>query len=404
MPKTKILFVMPSLGSGGAEKSFVSLLNLLPRNIFDITAMIVNEGGLFYSHIPNDVNIINAPMNLRIALGSIHSQFMHKECTRWNRVCKLISNILVRMRTFTRLDLSQFTWNLWNKFIPTIDDNWDVAVSFMNGMTNYFVIDKVKANHKFLWVHNDYKMFKTNHYFDSKYWQQADYVATISNVCVRSLQECFPKLKDKFICLENISSTRLIYDMANDACPTEFRETKNNSVKLLSIGRLVEQKGFDMAIDAALILKNKNINFIWLIIGIGELKERLQTQINKNGLTNHVQLIGERKNPYVYMANADILVQPSRFEGKSIVLDEAKILHRPIIAANYPSVNDNIKDGVTGLICPMNAQGIAEAIEQLANDKNMQKHLSENLTKEYKGNETEIKKYISLFEGKLHKA
>ena len=391
---------MPSLGSGGAEKSFVSLLNLLPRNTFDISVMIVNNGGLFYSHIPDDVKRVDAPKNLRIALGSIHSQFMRKECNTCNRLCKLISNALVRLRTIAGVDLPQFTWKLWNRFIPTMDYNCDVAVSYMNGMTNYFVIDKVKAKHKILWVHNDYKMFKTNHHFDSKYWQQSDYVATISDVCVHSLQECFPKLKNKFICLENISSAKTIYDMANYSCPTEFEETKNNSVRLLSIGRLVEQKGYDMAIDAALILKNKGINFIWLIIGIGDLKERLQSQINKNGLTNHVRLIGERTNPYIYLKNADIIVQPSRYEGKSIVLDEAKILHRPIIATNYPSVNDNIKDGVTGLICPMNAKGIAEAIEQLSNDKNMQKHLSENLSKIYKGNETEIEKYILLFENK----
>lgn len=395
--KTKILFVMPSLGSGGAEKSFISLLELLPRNVFDINVMVVNQGGMFYSHIPKDVTMIEAPKRLRIALGSIHSQFMHQECNLWERLLKLMSNIIVRFHGMTNLDLLQFTWTLWYRSIPMVNGEWDVAVSFMNGMTNYFVIDKVKARRKLLWVHNDYKMFKTNRNFDSRYWGKADKVVTISDVCVNSLEECFPQIRNKFTCIENISSAKMIYSMANETYPVEYQEIDKNVVKLLSIGRLAEQKGFDMAIDAAAMLKGKGVAFRWFIIGTGRLKNNLQTEINNHALTGHVILLGERGNPYTYMNHADIVVQTSRYEGKSIVIDEAKILHKPIIITDYPSAHDNIKDGVTGIICPMNANGIAEAIEKLASHKAMQNQLSENLARMHHSNEKEIEKYSLLF-------
>ena len=388
---------MPSLGSGGAEKSFISLLELLPRDVFDINVMVVNQGGMFYSHIPKDVTMIEAPKRLRIALGSIHSQFMHQECNLWERLLKLASNIAVRFHGMTNLDLLQFTWTLWCHSIPMVNGEWDVAVSFMNGMTNYFVIDKIKARRKILWVHNDYKMFKSNHKFDSRYWVKADKVVTISNVCVNSLEECFPHIRGKFTYIENISSAKTIHSMANETYPVEYQKTDKDVIKLLSIGRLAEQKGFDMAINAAAMLKEKSIAFRWFIIGGGGLKNDLQARINNQKLTDCVILLGERANPYTYMSHADIIVQTSRYEGKSIVIDEAKILHKPIIITNYPSAHDNINDGVTGIICPMNANGIAEAIEKLASHKAIQNQLSENLARMHHSNEKEIEKYSLLF-------
>ena len=75
MMKTKILFVMPSLGSGGAEKSFVSMLPLLSHDEFEIHVMVVKEEGLFYPLLPKqDITYVDAPKNLKIALGSIHSE------------------------------------------------------------------------------------------------------------------------------------------------------------------------------------------------------------------------------------------------------------------------------------------------------------------------------------------
>ena len=86
----------------------------------------------------------------------------------------------------------------------------------MDGMTNFYVIDKIEAKKKILWVHNDYNKIKTNKDYEHPYFAKADYVATISNLCVKSLEETFPDLKDKFIAIENISSKKLIDTMADE--------------------------------------------------------------------------------------------------------------------------------------------------------------------------------------------
>lgn len=397
--KQKLLLVMPHLTSGGAEKSFISLLHTLPEGEFDYDIMIVNEGGLFYNSIPKRYNIVEAPINLRIALGSAHSDFIRKSSIVV-RLKKLISNIILHtIGRFSDKDKLQFTWTVWKKFIPTLNMKYDVAVSFMNGMTNYYVIDRVQARKKYLWMHNDYSKCcsHTDKKFAHYYALKADKVVTISDVCVESLQNAFPELKNKFLCLENISSSEMIKSMADEYFPKEYENIDKSICKILSIGRLTEQKGFDFAIKASAILKQKGFKFCWLIIGIGALKSELQKLIDDYGLQDYVYLLGERNNPYPYIKNCNLFLQTSRYEGKSIVVDEAKILNKTIISTSYPSVSDNIKDGISGIICKMTPEGIAEKIMSVSIDLNLQKKITDYLRTNCKGNGKEINKYIMLF-------
>ena len=113
-----------------------------------------------------------------------------------------------------------------------------------------------------------------------------------------------------------------------------------------------------------------------------------------------IQLLGSRENPYPYIKECDIFAQTSRYEGKSVVLDEAKILGKPIVVTKYPTVYDQIHNDDEGKIVEMNPQGIAEGISKLIIDKDrrirMQKYLK---SKEY-GNQEEIKKYIDIIENR----
>lgn len=112
---------------------------------------------------------------------------------------------------------------------------------------------------------------------------------------------------------------------------------------LLSIGRLSRQKGFDYAIDAAALLKKAGYRFKWYVLGIGGLQEELETRIQEKGVDDCFKLLGNRENPYPYIKNCTIVVQSSRFEGKSVVLDEAKILAKPLLSMDFVSIKTNRK-------------------------------------------------------------
>lgn len=106
-----------------------------------------------------------------------------------------------------------------------------------------------------------------------------------------------------------------------------------------------------------------------------------------------MHFIGSRENPYPYIKNSDVIIQSSRFEGKSIVLDEAKILSKPIVATNYTTVRDQLKNE-EGVICEMTPLDLAEKIMfMLKNGASYSQYLSTN---NY-GNADEIEGYYEIF-------
>ena len=176
------------------------------------------------------------------------------------------------------------------------------------------------------------------------------------------------------------------------------REYRNESgVILLSIGRLTKLKGFNLAIEAAKLLKEKGIKFKWFILGDGELQSELEKQIEKLNVSDCVELLGVRNNPYPYIKNATIIVQTSMYEGKSMVLDEAKILNKPIVVTRYDTVSDQISDD-EGLIVDMNGDAIATGIEQMIQRR---EHYIQFLSKNEYGNQKLINEYYKVFNGEV---
>lgn len=154
-----------------------------------------------------------------------------------------------------------------------------------------------------------------------------------------------------------------------------------------------------MAIDAAYMLKRKHIQFQWFILGNGPLEKSLKDKIKQKDVGDCFHLLGAKENPYPYIQNATIFVQTSRFEGKSVVLDEAKIIGAPIIVTNYPTVKDQIEDGKEGIIVPMNPEGIAAGIERMLTDTSLRQNIQTYLSEHEYGNQKEVQKYIDLIDG-----
>ena len=159
------------------------------------------------------------------------------------------------------------------------------------------------------------------------------------------------------------------------------------------------QKGFDYAIEAADILRRKKVNFKWYIIGDGNLHDYLQKMIDDRKLNDYFFLIGTRENPYPYIKNCDLFAQTSRYEGKSVVLDEAKILCKPIVVTNYPTVKDQIENLTEGVVVDISAEAIAEGIERIIKNSTLKEQLVSNLCMNEYGNQGEITKYMALIDG-----
>jgi len=392
-----ILIVMYSMGCGGVEKSLISFLNNMPQDRWNIDLLVASPHGMYMSQIPEYIHLIENQYELENVTTSLSK--------RRKKVCGL-NDLVNQIRWLcyshlkkgnTKENYTESRWKIWGKHIKKLENHYDLAISYWHGTTNYYVIDKVDADKKVLWLHNEFKKLGFDNDYERPYYTKADRIATISQACVDSMVSVYPELKSKMTVLENISSGKTINRLAN-IIPEGDTFFDFSGFKIVSVGRLMKQKGIDYAIDAAKLLKERGVSFLWYVLGEGELRPLLEAQIAKNGLQREFKLVGIKENPYPYIKASDVFVQPSRFEGKSIALDEAKILCKPILVTNYVTAKASIENGINGLIVDMNPDAISEGVYELVVNEELRQKLIKQLNSEKNSNEDEIEKYIKMIE------
>ena len=112
-------------------------------------------------------------------------------------------------------------------------------------------------------------------------------------------------------------------------------------------------------------LTDRGYRIKWYLIGYGPDQAKIAEEIRKQSVAEQVKILGPKANPYPYMRQCDLYVQPSRFEGKSVAVTEAQILHKPVMITRYPTSADQLDEGEDGFICEQGTDGIAEGIQYL---------------------------------------
>ena len=169
------------------------------------------------------------------------------------------------------------------------------------------------------------------------------------------------------------------------------------SVNLLSIGRFCTAKNYDNVPDIARRIIDGGIpNLKWYIIGYGGDEALIRQKIADAGVGEHVILLGKKENPYPYIKACDIYVQPSRYEGKSVTVREAQMLGKPVAVTAYPTAKSQIRDGVDGIIVPLDNECCAKRLAEFIKDKELQEKLIDNCNNNDFGNEFEVEKIYDL--------
>lgn len=393
--KKDILFIIPSLGAGGGEKSLINLLTQMDFNKYNVDLFLLNHNGLFMEFIPKEVNILGMTEDIEIFNKSLKksiSEYLAKgKCNlAFNRLMFCLKN---RFNKNTGI-AEQYSWRNLRAAIGMIDKKYDVAIGYLEKTSNYICVDCVQAKKKMGWIHNDYRKLNLDKNLDESYFEKLNYLITVSEECEKVLKEEFPNIKNKVKLIFNIVSKKTIEILATEKI--EENIMNDDKVNILSIGRLHGQKGFDIAIDACKILIDSGYNACWYVIGEGKERKKLEELIEKNNLKNNFKLLGLKSNPYKYLKACDIYVQPSRYEGKSVAIDEAKILCKPIVVTNFSTVYDQIEDSRTGIITEMNDISLSKGIESLIDNKELKKYINSNLRRLSLENEKEINKLYGL--------
>lgn len=411
--KKRILFVMNNLGCGGAEKSLVTLLNCIDYSSYEVDLFLFEPEGVFMELLPPEVNLLPAPKYWKILNSSLAGSM--KSLARDGRLdlmfCRGAQAIICR-KFDSPERAEQYMWKFIKHAFSVLNGRYDAAIGYLEKNPVYFVVDRVKAARKIGWIHTNYSRLNINRNIEDRFFSKLDYIVTVSGECARILMNMFPGHESKVKIIENIIDPDLIRrmaDMGGEAVEVEEEKeakganrtsiTPGNPVRLVTVARLAEPKGIDLALEACRLLVRDGYKIIWRVIGDGPQRVQLESRIREYHLEYRFLLEGVKSNPYPYMKDADIYVQPSRYEGKSIAVEEAKLLCRPIVATAYGTVRDQIKDGINGLVADISPEGLYKSIKLLIDNKDLRSRLVNNLKKESVCGSREIIKLYRMIEG-----
>lgn len=379
--KKKVLFIIGTLQSGGVSKSLVNLINAMNLDSYDVHCLLLTrDGDVFSKYLPN-----NIVLHCDRRIEALHQGF--------GGIKKLLLSgyFILALGSLLRICLSKISKSLAGELLAKLmpkftEQQFDLIVDYGGQQQLYYMVDKLNGEKKITFFHSDYSKWDYYYKVDKKYYPKVDAIFTISPVCVDSLKKYFPQCENKIQLMENISSPAVIQQQA-----MERINVPNAEVLLASLGHFSKAKGGDLCIEAGKLLKEKKINYKWLFIG-KILEQDLYEEVKRSGLAEYFIFIGIKSNPYPYIKECDIFVHSSRFEGKSIALDEAKILCKPIIVTNFSTVNDQFENGVNALICDMNGKSLADTILEIINHPGKQQRLIDYLKTHIVDNTSEIKK------------
>lgn len=384
--KKKILFIISNLESGGVSKSMSTLLTVIDKNKYDVSVLIVNPIGVFMSLLPSDVTVLKDsktslflskfPNNL---FGLVSKGYFYAA------VLRLIAAVVMIFNKGTGA-------RLLSKGIVSLPDAYDLAVDFNGQQQLYYLVDRVRAKVKVSFFHNDYSKWDYYYAMDKKYYPKVAKIYTVSDTCVAAMKKYFPSEASKIALFENISSLELINELAL------FPIEEMGIHSIVTVGHLTERKGTRLALEVAEILKNNKLQFRWYFVGQDSKDFNYDQIVKSKGLEEYIHFIGVTPNPYPYVKNAKIMVHLASFEGKSIALDEAKLLAKPIVVTDFSTVHDQFEHDYNATITSFVATTIAQDVTELLTNSVLRIKYSQNLELDRKSNHTELEKLYQLIQ------
>lgn len=368
----RILFVMNTLGHAGAETALLELLNRLEAS-YEIDLYVLMGQGELVSKLPSGVRLLNRSFSDcsvhsakgRLRMAGTVMKAMFNRATVIGLFPYLCRNLWAMLKKH-RIQTDKLLWRVLSDGGMRIPQEYDLAVAFLEGGAAYYVADHVKARKKAAFIHIDY--------------EQAGYTRNLDRDCYLQFDVLFPiaeEIRDKLLLIypECADRTQLFHNMINrtvilkKSVREEGFTDGYTGTRILTVGRLTSQKSYPVAIQAMKLLKDAGCRARWYVLGEGEERRALERQIAEYGLEEDFILAGAVENPFPYYRQTDLYVHATRFEGKSIAIQEAQILGCAIIASDCTGNREQIVHGSDGILCKLSPEAVKDAILELLADK-----------------------------------
>lgn len=397
----KILVVISSLNIGGPQKSLLGLLDNVDYANYEVDLYVLHPGGELEGFINKNVNLLNVnPLHTSLTFPK-ENIFLTINTLLVNRFFKSLRSFfgtLIFKKSMKKF--RQRNWKDMRKRIPMLPNEYDLAIGIL-GLSTYFISDCVDAKVKVHWVRSDIRMLKSDEEIDEFYYKKLNGIVSVSKETAAIFTRKYPFTKDKITVFYNLLPLKFYKSNSNKLC-IDFEKVSKKEKIILTIARLDPLKGFDLCLDACELLKKSRNDFKWFVLGDGVERKRIEKEIEERNLEDYFILLGFQLNTFDFLEKCDLLVHASRAEGKSNVIDEAKYLGKPIVVTNFPTVAEQIVDGVNGLVSDFSGESISQNIDKILSDENLSEKFSinnrkdENSEEYFKRTNDLLEKLVSL--------
>lgn len=339
--KKKLLFVIPNLKHGGAEKVLVNLVNNLNPDKYDIS--------LF--------SIFDVGVNKQFLKPHIHYRYFFKYLFRGNVT-------------------------LFNLFSPEflykriIKHRYDIVISYLEGPATRIVSAcPYTGSKKIAWVHTDFEnesiVLECYRSLDDakKHYEKFDRIVAVS----KRVKEAFSELITAQIPIDvlyNTNETEQIIEKGKEPSELAYK-----GIKICSAGKVTDNKGFDRLLDVHKRLIDEGFPHHIYILGVGNEQEALEKKARELGVSDSFHFLGFHKNPYRYVSKCDLYVCSSFREGFSTAVTEALILGVPAVSTNCSGATELLgENNEYGIVCENSTEGIYQGMKQMLSQPGLLEH------------------------------
>jgi glycosyltransferase involved in cell wall biosynthesis len=402
--KKKVLFVINTLGRAGAETAFVALLKKLDCAVLDIDLYVCLGQGEMIDEIPDYVHVLNREYDGSSVLTQDGKKKLKVRVVKmllskgviFKNLPYIIGNIFNNLSHHRKISVEKLLWRgVADAGKGAVSGHYDLAVAYIEGASAYFVDRYVDAGKKAGFIHVDYGMAGYSRKLDSCCFDRFDRVFTVSDEVRESFLAIYPECEAVTQVFHNLIDVDAVRLKSKAFEPEEFNDSKDK-LKLLTVCRLTAQKSLEVSVEAMKILREKGLDAVWYVVGDGEEREKLTGLIKRYDLENCFILLGTRDNPYPYFENADIYVHATKFEGKSIAIQEAQILGLPVIASDCSGNREQVENGVDGCLCQFDARHIADAVLMMNDNRDKWSEFTKKASHKVCENAEELDKIYNL--------
>ncbi len=351
----RILFVIPSLGTGGAERQLVRLIKGINLSKSEIHLCVLKQGGLFENNLPENIRRVNLNnyKNLPASIFTL-KKYIKKNC---------ISHV--------------------HTFLPLASFYIFLSLLFMRKRPRFIISIRSQIT----------SFIKRNFYLNQFSFILADHIIVNSKAVMANTLRLFYVKSEK---------VRLIYNGINSSkySEGESKSIKHTNFTLLFLGRLNRKKGVLVLLEIIEKLADRE-NIRYIIVGKGPLEKKMMSSIEQVGMGKRVDYINETNDVVSYFSKSDLFILPTFLEGLSNSVMESMAAGVPVVTTDIPSNKELITNGVEGFLVPVNnSSAFVEKIDFILNNRSIIPEIVEKAREKIKTGFSEVsmvEKYLRLY-------